>query len=189
MIESLYTKYFQKSRSFLYPALGIKRTAHFSPSGTYVAIEGLIEPEDTKLICAFKEDSTAGFKAFEEQMLLSNPLFFQVLQIQDYNLYVFDYQTYTEDWFTFLMGRYSKLSNVLKRAIKNYYGENSSEYKYIESYLFPDRYFENYAKLLDVEASVLKKVGELCDPCDLDKEKLKIPVDNLENLTKKSINL
>jgi hypothetical protein len=87
------------------------------------------------------------------------------------------------------MGRYSKLSNVLKRAIKNYYGENSSEYKYIESYLFPDRYFENYAKLLDVEASVLKKVGELCDPCDLDKEKLKIPVDNLENLTKKSINL
>ena len=189
MIESLYTKYFQKSRSFLYPALGIKRTAHFSPSGTYVAIEGLIEPEDTKLVCAFKEDHSAGFKSFEEQMLLSNPLFQQVLSIQDYNLYVFDYQTYTEDWFTFLLGRYSKLSNVLKRAIKTYYGESSSEYKYIETYLYPDRYFEIYAKLLDVQPHTLKSVGELCDPCDLEKEKLKIPVADLEMLSKNSLNL
>lgn len=189
MIESLYTKYFQKSRSFLYPALGIKRTAHFSPSGTYVAIEGLIEPEDAKLVCAFKEDQSAGFKSFEEQMLLSNPLFHQVLTIHEYNLYVFDYQTYTEDWFSFLLGKYSKLSNVLKRAIKNYYGENSSEYKYIETYLYPDKYFEVYGKLLDVEPAMLKKVGELCDPCDLEKEILKIPVADLEMLAKNSLNL
>jgi len=184
MIESLYTKYFQKSRSFLFPALGIKRTSNFSPSGTYVSLEGLIQPEDIKLICAYKEDSSEGFRIFEEQMLLSNPLFVQVLHIRDYNLYVFDFQTYTDDWFNFILGKYSKLSNVLKRAIKVYYGENSSEYQYIETYLYPEKFFDVYAKLLDVDVRTLKKIGELCDACDLTKENLKIPVGDLEMLQK-----
>jgi hypothetical protein len=184
MIESLYTKYFQKSRSFLFPALGIKKTSNFSPSGTYMGLEGLIDPEDMKLVCAYKEDQSEGFRIFEEQMLLSNPLFMQVLHIRDYNLYVFDFHTYTDDWFNIIMGKYSKLSNVLKRAIKAYYGENSSEYKYIESYLYPEKYFELYAKLLDVDSRTLKSIGELCDPCDLEKENLKIPVEDLEILQK-----
>lgn len=184
MIESLYTKYFQKSRSFLFPALGIKKTANFSPSGTYISLDGLIDPEDLKLVCAYKEDQSEGFRIFEEQMLLSNPLFMQVLHIRDYNLYVFDFHTYTDDWFNVIMGKYSKLSNVLKRAIKAYYGENSSEYKYIESYLYPEKYFDLYAKLLDVDPRTLKKIGELCDPCDLEKENLKIPIEDLEILQK-----
>lgn len=184
MIERLYTKYFQKSRSFLFPAVGIKKTANFSPSGTYISLDGLIRPEDVKLICAYREDSSEGYKMFEEQMLLSNPLFSQVLQIRDYKLYVFDFQTYTDDWFNFIMGKYSKLSVVLKRAIKTYYGESSDEYRYIESYLYPEKYFEVYAKLLDVDISTLKKIGELCDSCDLEKENLKIPVEDLEILKK-----
>jgi hypothetical protein len=184
MIDSLYTKYFQKSRSFLYPALGIKRTANFSPSGTYIGIEGLVEPEDMKLVCAFKEDDSSGFKIFEEQMITTNPLYVQTLSIQDYNLYVFDYETYANDWYSFLLGKYSKFSPVLKKAIKTYYGEASGEYRYIESYLFPEKFYDTYAKLLDVDVSTLKKVGELCDPCDLEKEKLKIPVGDLEMLSK-----
>jgi len=184
MIDSLYTKYFQKSRSFLFPALDIKRTSKFSPSGTYVALNGLIQPEDIKLICAYKEDSSEEFKNFEEQMLLSNPLFSQILHISHYNLYVFDFQTYADDWFSFMLGKYSKLSNVLKRAIKVYYGENSSEYKYIETFLYPEKYFDIYARLLDVEPRTLKMIGELCDPCDLEKESLKIPLKDLEILQK-----
>lgn len=186
MIDSLYGKYFQKSRSFLYPALGIKRTSNFSPSGTYLAIDGLIEPEDMKLICTFKEDTSSGFKIFEEQMITTNPLYSQTISIQDYNLYLFDYETYANDWYSFLLGKYSKLSAPLKRAIKTYYGEGSGEYKYIESYLFPDKYYDVYAKLLDVDVSLLRKggQGELCDPCDLEKEKLKIPVGDLEMLSK-----
>lgn len=184
MIDSLYTKYFQKSRSFLFPALGIKKTANFSPSGTYIALDGVIQPEDVKLVCAYKDDPSEGFRIFEEQMLLTNPLFSHVLTIRDYKLYVFDFQQYTDDWFTFIMGKYSKLSPVLKRAIKAYYGDKSSEYKYIESYLYPDKYYETYAKLLDIDVDLLKKVGELCDPCDMEKESLKIPVEDLENLKK-----
>jgi len=83
-----------------------------------------------------------------------------------------------------MLGKYSKLSNVLKRAIKVYYGENSSEYKYIETYLYPEKYFETYSKLLDIEIRTLKKIGELCDPCDLEKERLKIPIEDLQTLKK-----
>ena len=184
MIDSLYTKYFQKSRSFLYPALGIKRTAHHSPSGTYIALDGLVGPEEMKLICSFREDLSEGFKSFEEQMLISNPLYFSTVHIQEYNLYLFDFSGYQNDWFNFIMGKYSKLSNPMRKAIKLYYGEDSVEYKYMESYMHPDKYYDTYAKLLNVSADVLKKVGELCDPCDMEKETLKIPVEVLENLKK-----
>lgn len=184
MIDSLYTKYFQKSRSFLYPALGIKRTSHHSPAGTYIALEGLVGPEDMKLVCTFKEDNSEGFKAFEQQMLLSNPLFSSIVHIQDYSIYLFDYTGYQNDWFNFIMGKYSRFSVPLKRAIRQYYGEDSAEYKYMDSYLNPDKYYEVYAKLLSVEPHILKDVGELCDACDIEKETLKIPVEHLENLKK-----
>lgn len=184
MIDSLYTKYFQKSRSFLYPALGIKKTSLHNPSGTYIALEGLVAPEDMKLAVTFKEDTSEGFRSFEEQMLLSNPLYGSLVQVKDYNIYLFDYTMYQADWFNFILGKYSKLSSPLKRAIKQYYGENSAEYKYIDSYLYPEKYLAVYAKLLNVEEETLRQVGELCDPCDLEKETLKIPVEHLESLKK-----
>jgi hypothetical protein len=184
MIDKLYGKYFQKSKSFLYPALGIKRTSSTMPSGTYVSLNGKIEPEDVKLICTFQQTDSEEFKIFEEQMLLSNPLFVEKISIKDYNLYVFDLEIYQADWYNFIVGKYSKLSAHLKRAIKIYYGEKSTEYKYIETYLYPEKYFETYAKLLDVDVELLVKTGELCNPCDLEKENLKIPVEDLEVLNK-----
>jgi hypothetical protein len=184
MIDSLYSKYFQKSRSFLYPALGIKRTSHHSPSGTYICLTGMVEPEDMKLVCTFKEETTEGFQDFEQQMLLSNPLFLEKISHQGYNLYIFDYKIYQNDWFNFLLGKYSQLSPTLKRAIKTYYGDSSSEYKYIETYLYPEKFFKVYAKLLNVDIELLRQVGELCDPCELEKETLKIPVEHLENSKK-----
>jgi hypothetical protein len=185
MIESLYGKYFQKSRSFLYPALGIKKSSSTHPTGTYLSLEGRIGPEDMKLICSYNNCETDGFKAFENKMLLTNPLFEQVIQVQDYKLYVFDYQTYKDDWFNFLLGKYSKLSTVLKRAIKVYYGENSSEYKYMDSYLYPEKYHSLYAKILDVDIKTIKSSGgELCDSCNIDKETLKIPIEHLVVLDK-----
>jgi len=184
MIDKLYGKYFQKSRAFLYPALGIKKGSYITPSGTYISISGKVEPEDVKLICTFRDDKSEGFKSFENQMLLTNPLFLNQVQVKDFNLYVFDLEIYQSDYFNFLLGKYSKISSHLKKAIKNYYGENSAEYKFIETYLYPEKYFETYAKLLDVNVNLLKRVGELCDPCDLDKEILKIPAEDLESLTK-----
>lgn len=184
MIDKLYSKYFQKSKSFLYPCLGIKRTSYVSPSETYLAFEGKIGPEDLKLICIFIEDDSEGFKSFEEQMLISNPLFVEKIPTKNYTLYVFDLEIYQADYFNVILGKYSKLSNVLKRAIKTYYGEKSAEYKYIETYLFPEKFFDMYAKILDVNVETLLINGELCDPSDIEKETLKISVEDLEILNK-----
>lgn len=185
MIDKLYGKYFQKSRSFLYPSLGIKRSVLNTPSNTYISIEGKIEPEDCKLICTYNNNiNSEKFKIFEEQMLLTNPLFLEKIEARDVNMYVFDLEIYQNDYFNFILGKYSKMSAHLKRAIKNYYGETSAEYKFIESYLYPERYYDIYAKLLEVDVDVLKKIGELCDPCDLEKETLKISTQDLEILNK-----
>jgi hypothetical protein len=181
MIDKLYGKYFQKSKSFLYPALGIKRTG-IKPDGTYVSIKGKIEPEDIKLICTFRNDDSEEFKVFEEQMLIENPLFVEKMQVRDFNIYVFDLEIYQDDYFNFLLGRYSKLSNAIKKAIKMFYGEKSAEYKVLETYLYPDKYFDEYSKLLDVDVAILKKIGELCNPYDFQKETLKIPVEDFELL-------
>lgn len=186
MIDSLYGKYFQKSRSFLYPALGIKRTHPFSPSGTYISLLGKFGADDMKLVCTYKNDYSPEFHEFESTMLLGNPLFVEKISILDYNLYVFDFSIYQNDWFNFLMAKYSQLSTVLKKAIKSYYGENSTEYRYIETYLYPDKFYDVYGKLLGMDPKDLKKIGELCDPWDEDKETLKIPVENLESLKKES---
>lgn len=184
MIKSLYGKYFQKSKSFLYPALGIKKNSKFSPTGTYISIEGYIGAEEIKFICTFERKESIEFEKFETNMLVENPLFQEKIVVDNYNVYVFDYQIYEKDWFNFILGKYSKLSNTLKKAIKTYYGVDSAEYSFIDSYLNPKEYFEEYAELLDVNIDELKKIGELCDACDLTKETLIIPENILAGLKK-----
>lgn len=185
MIKGVYNKYFQKSKSFLYPALGIKRNSPFKPKGTYISIENLIGPEDVRFICTYEKDDSEEFKEFEIDMLVKNPLFVEKIDVGNNTIaYIFDYDIYANDWFYFIMGKYSKLSNVLKKAIKAHYGANSSEYIYMDTYLYPEEYYEMYSKILDIDVDTLKKIGELCNPCDLEKETLKISEETLESIKK-----
>jgi hypothetical protein len=169
----------------LYPALGIKKGSRFKPIGTYLSIHDMIEPEDVRFICTFDKNESEEFQNFEIDMLIKNPLFIEKIDMGDFNAYVFDYEIYANDWFNFIMGKYSKLSTVLKKAIKTHYGPNSSEYEYMHSYLFPEEYYETYATLLDVDVETLERLGELCNPCDLEKETLKISEDSLIKLKNK----
>ena len=54
-----------------------------------------------------------------------------------------------------------------------FFGETGSISEYIESYLYPKFYFEDYAEILNVKEKDLKKVGELCSKPDLEKEDFK----------------
>lgn len=184
MIKSLYTKYFQKSKSFLYPALGIKKNLKIQPSEIYISIKGIINPEDMRLICSFEKSDSAQFEDFQLNFLIKNPLFLEKIELDKHILYIFDYSSYKIDWFNFILGKYSKFSAPLKKAIKNYYGELSKEYEYIDSYLNPEKYFSEYSNILDVPVEVLKEIGELCDPCDLEKETLVLPKEILQNFEK-----
>jgi len=174
MLKNIYKKYFQKSKSFLYPALGIKKNSQFSPVNTYISIDNHIGVDECKLICKFKSNTTEKFKTFEKDMLIENPLFICKVEDGDHTLYIFDYQIYTEDWFNFILGKYSKLSNPIKKAIKEYYGEDSAEYEFIKTYLYPEEHFEEYAEILDIDVKDLESLGELCNPYDENKETLKI---------------
>lgn len=182
MLKKIYNKYFQKSKSFLYPALGIKKSSEFTPTNTYLSIEDYIGFEDCKLICKFKKYDTEKFKEFEKDMLIENPLYICKIEEEEYLLYVFDYQIYTSDWFNFILSKYSKLSKTMKKAIKDYYGEKSKEYEFIRTYIYPKDYFSQFAELLDVSVKDLENIGELCNPYDETKETLKISVEYLNCL-------
>jgi hypothetical protein len=40
----------------------------------------------------------------------------------------------------------------------------------MESYLYPEKYFKKYAEILMIDVDILKKVGELCEKYDQEKE-------------------
>ena len=86
---------------------------------------------------------------------------------------MFSLESFKEEYRNFLKGRYSKMSEGSKYLIRNYYKSNSNEFSYIETYLYPSKYYEVYAKLLDVDINLLKDVSELCDRYDEEKEILK----------------
>lgn len=179
MIHSAYSKYFQKSRSFLYPLLGFTKKIHPGPLCTYLGY-GTINPEHRKLICLFECDPSPAFQKFQEDKLMASPLYENHKLVEGYLVYVFDLSNYQKDWDLFLEGKYSKLSEYTKQAIKNYYGSDSYEYQFIDTYLYPDKYFELYSNLLDIEESTLKSVGELCDQYDKGKEVLIFTTKDLE---------
>ena len=183
-MDKLYGKYFQKSLSFLFPLLGIKKSAKYTPEGTYLCLPGLVQPEDMVLVVVYAKEDSIDYKTFEHAFLLNNSLYKNRYETAEKCIYLFDLTIYQHDWFNFLMGKYSKLSSQVKRSIRLYYGETSVQYEYMESYLFPEKYFDKYAELLNMDVKILKKLGELCDPCDIDKEMLNIPVEQFLILDK-----
>lgn len=186
--QGLYKQYFQKSKSFLFPALGIPRSSYIQPLQTYISWkEGRIKPEDRKLICLYPSMETEGFQKFQNSMIFGSPLFETMYCGEDgRNIYIFNYDVYKKDWDYFLNGQYSKFSIQLQRAIQKYWGLRTEHYAYIDSYLFPEHYYGVYARLLDTDEETLRKGVELCDPYNPKKECLKfakISLDNLENKT------
>ena len=176
-IDSLYKEYFQKSRVFLYPTLEIKRGSSVTPIQCYVSWEGRYVSEDKKFICLYQLRDDEEFTRFERIRLINHKLFHDFYQVDDdKGIYVFDYESIGEDWDMFLQGKYSQMSDSQKRKIKNFYGAYSTNFLYIDSFLHPKKYYSIYADLLDVDVSLLKKVGELCSKPDLEEEKLIIEV-------------
>ena len=182
MIKSLYKDYFQKSKTFLFPALKIARNSSIQVSQIYISWEGLYKPEDRKLIVMYENTETSAFLAFETKVLRSHPLFFTDYKTKDgKRIYVYDFSILHKDWDNFLAGKYSKLSKELKKAILEYYGKKSMEYEYITSFLFPEDFYDVYAQLLGVEIDILMEVGELCDVYNPEEETCKISVELLES--------
>ena len=180
-ITSLYKNYFQKSRVFLYPALDIKRGGSVTPIETYMSWDGYYKLEDAKLSCLYHRRDDQEFKTFETLKLLGNKRFHDFKQVEEHKgVYVFDFSDIVSEWKHVISGKYSKLSPEYKKMIKSYIGSKSSDAVYIDSYLYPEKYFKLYADLLNETEATLKGVGELTSlPC-MESETLKMSVLDLK---------
>ena len=89
-VKSVYNKYFQKSKVFLYPLLGFKRGIKVVPSETYLAWDPYYIPEDMKLVCLYHPKNTDDYESYEKKALLRHTRLCDVKTIDDNNkLFIF----------------------------------------------------------------------------------------------------
>jgi len=182
-IKSVYKKYFQKSKVFLYPLLGIKRGTSVIPSETYLAWNDSVSPNDMKLVCLYHPREDVEYKKFEKNILLKHNRLHDCIMVDKSNrIFVFDFSDLEYDWQLFLDGKYSMISTKVKGDIMSFFNPHTGNYVYMKSYLYPEKYFEDYANCLNVDVKMIESVGELCSKPDLEKEKLVMEVANLDNI-------
>lgn len=180
MIDSLYKDYIQKSRIFIYPLLDIKKGSEAVPLESYISWQGIYTLNDYKFICAYHLRDDETFKRFEKVKLINNKLFDSYYETEDNcSVYVFDLKSYSSDVDYFIDGKYSKISSEAKNKILKFFMNSKSNYHHINSYLNPEIYYEIYSRLLGVDESLLRGVGELCSKPDLEKETL---ISNLKSI-------
>lgn len=171
MIKSIYQDYFQKSFTFLYPLLNIKKKLP-RPVKTFLFHPDYNQEDNEKrLFCLYKKENTESWKKFEKDFLITHKMLEDCYEIdKEHILYVFNMNEFKEDIDFLLEGKYSKFSQKTKKLITDYYGIHTPEWVYIESFLFPSKYFSIYSELLNVEISILEDIGELCSLYDKEKE-------------------
>lgn len=183
VIDALYRKYFQKSKIFLYPLLDIKRGTSVVPKDTYVSWNNTINSEDMKLVCVYYSRTDQEYLKFEKNIILKHNRLIDLVKVDDETLVVtFNFSDLNDDWFNFLNGKYSKINTKTKSKILNFFDKKSGNYAYVESYLYPEKHFQTYADILNVDVEMLKSVGELCNKPDLEKESLLLEVADLKIL-------
>lgn len=175
-LSDLYKQYFQKSRVFLYPLLELPKGSGVSPVETYIRWEGNIHQNKQKFICVYHDRSDLEFKKFEKEKLEKHPLYHSTILADGMKVMLFDYSKLGSDWDYFVKGEYSKLSYQSKGKIKRFFGNKTQNSVYIDSYLYPHKYFEMYARILDEKVSTIKTVGELCNRPNMQKETLQTKV-------------
>jgi hypothetical protein len=186
-MKQIYKSYFQKSKVFLYPLLGIKKGVRFVPIETYIGWDNNeISPKDT-LICAYAIESAGknpsvhkSFQSFAKSDLRKNELYHSEYEIDDLKIFTFNLSFFKGDLKNFKNGEYSKFSIVTKKIIMEFFGSKGTISEYVESYLYPEKYYEIYSEILNIPISNLEDVKELCDKPDLKKENFKKEVLELQ---------
>jgi len=177
-INSVYSKFIQRSKLFIYPLLYIPKTISIFPKETYISLvkedEVIVSINDKKLVCLYNNVKNDVDKKDEKNHILLNRYFHDVYPINDKeNVYIFQINRIhlDHDWEMFTNGYYSDMSPVSKKTISDYYKDSVHE-SYINSYLYPKNYYDRYAELLDIPVNILEDNIELLSPPDLNKETL-----------------
>tara|TARA_R100000152_G_C6631277_1_gene78772 strand:- start:5 stop:559 length:555 start_codon:yes stop_codon:yes gene_type:complete len=173
-MKKIYSDYFQKSKVFIYPLLNIEKGVRFVPAQTYLSWNGDYALGKNRFICLYKTDPNCeDFENFSKEYLKNN-FFFESYHVlnEETHVFVFNLSMFQTDINRFINGKYSKLSSGIKKQIMRFFGSKGTISEYVESYLWPVRWYETYSEILKVDEKDLKEVGELCDKPDLKKENL-----------------
>jgi hypothetical protein len=172
-MKQIYRQYFQKSKVFLYPLLGITKGIKYVPIQTYTSWDGHYVGSENLLICvyAIEKDSKETFDIFVEKHLEKNEFYHSRVSKNNLEIISFNLKFFQEDIKKFNKGKYSEFCILTKRIILNFFGNIGTISEYMESYLYPEKYYEIYSEILNIPISTLEEVGELCDKPNLKKEK------------------
>lgn len=169
-MDSVYTDYFQKSKVFLYPLLELKKGLTYVPKQTYIAMGHVYSPKDYKFLCEYNVKMSKGFDKFCNSHIKNHPKFDEYINLGDNkHLFVFDYINFKSDFNKFLAGKYSQFSLNSKMIILNFFSDGRSS-DYIEAFLSPEDYHENYAHKLNIDVKIIEDVFELCSLPNIKKE-------------------
>jgi len=168
----VYTDYFQKSKVFLYPLLQLKKGLTYVPKQTYIAMEHMHSPEDYRLLCEYHVKMSENFDKFCNTYIKNHPRFDEYIDIGDNkHVFIFDFISFKNDFNKFLVGKYSQFSLNSKMIILDFFSDGRSS-DYIEAFLSPENYHEDYADELNVDVKIIESVFELCSLPDINKETL-----------------
>lgn len=191
-LKYVYAGYFQKSKNFLLPILGMRKDELFTPAGSYLWWNGGESIDNHKLIVTYEDHDPLVFESFEKRQLLRNPYFESCYSVKGGKVYIFDISSHHETIEKFVQGKYSKLSEVVKKRILAYHEASMDKIpkpgRYIHMSLYPELYYELVE--YELETHGLKEVGELMDIPDKEKETLTIEIiGKCEDSKKKRIHL
>jgi len=82
VINQRYAPYFQKSKLFLYPLLGIERGLP-APEEVYFSWEGKYAPEDQKLILVYSNLTNPFYQTLKSSKLSKHRLFLEINPTMD----------------------------------------------------------------------------------------------------------
>ena len=170
----VYTQYFQKSKVFLYPLLGIKKGYKHVPKNTYVIWNKFYTQEDRKLITLYEHENNIEYRVFVDTVLKRLHGYNGRHKISDNKeLIVFDMTMFKHDFDSFIKGSFSQMSMEGKNKIKSYFNSTGKISKYISSFLDPEEFHDDYAPAFNVDEQLIKDVYEVCSRPDIDKETFK----------------
>jgi hypothetical protein len=177
MITKLQKEYFQKSKAFLYPLLGIKNTVKFKPDNTYISWEDKIKFYDNVLICVYTLVNSQEYRNFEKSILFYNIHFIDFFYLTNNKVaYIFSLEIMIDDYHLLLDSKYSRMSDDSKQKILKYFNfpKESQKFHWINSYMYPERYYSLYSVLLKIDVWEIEETAELCPLLNTNKETLTV---------------
>lgn len=155
---------------FLFPLAGIPMHDEIKPLKSYIHLPGLVDLDSPEIILEFEKHSEVI--QFLDPIIARNPRLKKISGLSERLFVLVDLSQYKEQYLFFLNGNYSCFDQKVKQQILNFHTKNKANLAYIHSFLYPERYFSQYAKLFDISENILQEVGELIDKPNLLKETL-----------------